>query len=251
MPHERMGTMMERWRLPLSRSALIFLSLLILDSGPVIAQQQPDIATIVRGVDASVKNRIDHLAAYTVTEHYALFRGKDETHPAAEMLVKTTYRKQTGKAYEIVSQSGSGFWRNEVLATLLDNEKRMSRPGNVETALVNSTNYEMKPDASQREQLNGRDCLVLDINPRRTSQFLFKGKLWVDAQNYAIVQLKGTASKTAFFLASAAEVTRQYDEMSGLPMATHAEAISAGTLLGQTVVKIDYTNYQLELLPGS
>ena len=30
-------------------------------------------------------------------------------------------------------------------------------------------------------------------------------------------------------------------------MATHAEAVSGSALLGQTVVKIDYTNYQLEL----
>ena len=121
--------------------------------------------------------------------------------------MKTTYRKQTGKSYDIVSESGSSFWRNEVLATLLDNEKRMSLPGNVETALINSSNYDLKLDSNARERLNGRDCLVLDITPRRTSQFLFNGKLWVDAQDYAIVQLKGTASKSAFFLASAAQVS--------------------------------------------
>ncbi len=197
-----------------------------------------------------MKNRIDRLAGYTVTEHYAVFRGKDETHPVAEMLVKTTYRKQTGKSYDIVSQSGSSIWRNEVLGTLLDNEKRMSQPGNVETALINSSNYEMKLDGNAREQLNGRDCLVLDITPRRSSQYLFNGKLWVDARDFAIVQLKGTASKSAFFLASAAEVTRQYDEMSELPMATHAEAVSGSALLGQTVVKVDYSNYQLDLVAG-
>jgi hypothetical protein len=33
-------------------------------------------------------------------------------------------------------------------------------------------------------------------------------------------------------------------------MASHAQAISASSLLGQTVVKIDYTNYELDLLAG-
>ncbi len=239
---------MERWRVFDAQHLRVFLIIPLLASNLIFAQQLPDITTIVRGVDASVKNRIDHLAAYTVTEHYAVFRGNDETHSAAEMLVKTTYRRQTGKSYEIVSQSGSTFWRNEVLATLLDNEKHMSMPGNVETALINSANYEMTLDANAREQLNGRDCLVLDINPKRTSQFLFKGKVWVDARDFAIVLLKGRASKSAFFLASAAEVTRQYDQVSGLPMAIHAQATSASSLLGQTVVKIDYANYQLDLV---
>ena len=70
----------------------------------------------------------------------------------ADMVVKTTYRKESGKSYTIVSQSGSSFWRNEVLNTLLDNEKRMSQPGNVETALINSSNYEMKLDHNARAE---------------------------------------------------------------------------------------------------
>jgi hypothetical protein len=241
--------MMERRRLFFAKFALAFLAPYTFASSRSVAQQPPDIGSIIRGVDASVKTRLDRLAGYTVTEHYAVFRGKDETHPAAEMLVKTTYTRQAGKSYEIVSQSGSSLWRNEVLHTLLDNEKRMSQPGNVQTALIDSANYEMKLDTSPRQRLNDRDCLVLDITPRHNSEYLFKGTLWVDAQDFAIVQLKGTASKSAFFLASAAQVSRQYDEMDALPMATHAQAVSGSAMLGQTTVKIDYSNYQLELIP--
>ena len=242
--------MMELRRLLFAKFAFAFLaSYHPFASAQTLAQQPQDIGSVVRGVDASVKSRIDRLAGYTVTEHYAVFRGKDEAHPAAEMLVKTTYTRQTGKSYEIVTQSGSSLWRNEVLHTLLDNEKRMSQPGNVETALIDSANYDMKLDASPRDRLNGRDCLVLDITPRHNSEYLFRGRLWVDAQDFAIVQLKGTAAKSAFFLASAAEVSRQYSELDALPMATHAEAVSGSALLGQTTVKIDYSNYQLQLVP--
>jgi len=209
--------------------------------------QVPDVFTVIRGVDSSVKDRLDRLAGYTVTEHYAVFRGHDTSKPTAEMLVRTTYRKEAGKSYEILSQSGSSLWRNEVLKTLLENEQRMSRPGNVETALINSSNYEMKLDNNPAQMLNGRQCLVLDITPRRKSQYLFKGQLWVDAHDYAIVQLKGTAAKSAIFIANAAEVTRQYAEVENLPMATHAEAVSGSALLGQTVVKVDYSGYQMQL----
>ena len=240
--------MQEQWRPLLAKFAFVGFAFLAFAPSRSGAQQPLDIDSVIRGVDASVQARLNRLAGYTVTEHYAVFRGKDETHPAAEMLVKTTYRKETGKSYEIVSQSGSSLWRDEVLHTLLDNEKRMSQPGNVGTALIDSANYQMKFDASPRERLNDRDCLVLDITPRRNSEYLFKGKLWVDAQDFAVVQLQGTASKSAFFLASAAQVSRQYDELDQLPMATHAQAVSGSALLGQTTVKIDYTNYQLELV---
>jgi hypothetical protein len=212
------------------------------------AQQVPALPTIIHGVDASVKDRLNRLAGYTVTEHYAVFRGHNQTKPTAEMLVKTTYLKETGKTYQILSQSGSSLWRNEVLKTLLENEQRMSQPGNVETALINSSNYEMKLDKNPLQPLNGRECLVLDITPRRSSAYLFKGMLWVDVRDYAIVQLKGTAAKSAFFLANAAEIFRQYTGIDNLPMANHAEAVSGSALLGQTVVKVDYNNYQLQLI---
>jgi hypothetical protein len=237
--------MIESWRTLFAayvpKSALILLAAI----GNPLLSQVPDITTVVQGVDGSVKNRIDRIADYTVTEHYVVFRGKDE-HAAAEMTVQTVYRKETGKSYTILSQNGSSLWRSEVLGTLLDHEKKMSQPGNVETALINSSNYEMKLDANPRGNLNGRECLVLDITPRRNSEYLFKGKLWVDAHDFAIVQLKGTASKSATFLAKAAEVSRQYAEVEGLPMATHAEAVSGSALLGPTVVKVDYMNYKID-----
>ena len=235
-----------RWRLGIA--TITFIAFLL--TSHCHAQQVPDIGTVIRGVDASVRNRIDRLAGYTATEHYAVFRGRDDARPAAEMLVKTTYRKETGKSYEILSQSGSSFWRKEVLHTLLENEERMSQPRNVETALINSSNYEMRLDKNSTQLLDGRPCLVLDITPRRTSEYLFKGMLWVDARDYAIVQLKGVAAKSAFFLASAADVSRQYTEIEGLPMATHAAAVSGGALLGRTVVKVDYSSYQLAFVPG-
>ena len=242
--------MIQLRRVAVATAISIFLLVLFLGETSVQAQQVPDIATIVRGVDAAVNNRINRLAGYTVTEHYAVFRGHNQADPAAEMVVKTTYTREGGKSYAILSQSGSSLWRNEVLKTLLDNEKRMSQPGNVQTALINSANYEMKLDKNSTQRIDGRDCLVLDINPRRTSQYLFKGMLWVDAHDFAIVQLKGTASKSAFILASAAEVSRVYADIQGLPMATHANAVSGSALLGQTVVKIDYSYYQLNLAPG-
>jgi len=91
---------------------------------------------------------------------------------------------------------------------------------------------------------------VIELTPKRNSPYLFKGTLWVDAKDYSIVQLKGTASKSPLFLTSAAQVTRQYMNVSGFPMATHAMAISNSSLLGQTVVKIDYKDYQIDIRPN-
>jgi hypothetical protein len=63
----------------------IAVSLILALHASTIPAQQPDAESVARKVDAAVKSRIDNLAGYTVTEHYAVFRSNDEIHAAAEM----------------------------------------------------------------------------------------------------------------------------------------------------------------------
>lgn len=213
------------------------------------AAQQPDSASVIQQVDAAVKSRNDHIAAYTVTEHYAVYRGKDETHPAAEMTVHTTYRKGLGKSYAIVSESGSEFIRKHVLSKLLDNEKEISHAGNREHAWFVSANYVMKLKPGGVQRLDGRECLALAITPRRKASNMIEGTLWVDARDGSIVHIEGTASQSPSVFTEPAKVMRQYARVNGFGMATHAKAVSDSFLLGQTTVTIDYRDYQIQLRP--
>jgi len=212
--------------------------------------QQPDAAAVIRGVDAAVKARVARIASYTVTEHYAVYRNNDEIHPAAEMTVKTTYRKESGKSYAILSQSGSSILRNFVLSPLLDHEKQINQPGTREAAFFISDNYEMQLKPGGIQQIDGRECLALSINPKHKAPNLIQGTLWVDARDYSIVQLEGTASKSPSLLTGPAQVMRQYTRVRGFAQATHARAVSISPLFGQTVVTIDYRDYAIQLQPG-
>lgn len=207
--------------------------------------QQADDAAIIRGVDAAVKARLDGIAGYTVTEHYAVYRGGDEAHPAAEMTVKTTYERETGKSYAILSKSGSAVLQKFVLDSILENEKRINEPGVREGSWLTSANYEMKLKPGGPERVNGRDCFVLSINPRQKAPNLIVGTLWVDTRDESIVQIKGTASKSVSAFTGPTELMRQYTMVDGFAEATHARAVSSSFLFGQTVVTIDYVGYEI------
>jgi hypothetical protein len=208
--------------------------------------QQPGSKAVIEQVDAAVMARNNGIAAYQVTEHYAVYRGKDENHPAAEMTVRTTYRKESGKSYAIVSESGSEFIRKHVLYTILDHEKEINQPGNREHSWIISANYAMnlKPGV---QRLDGRDCLVLAISPRSKGPNMIEGTLSVDAKDGSIVRLDGIASQSPSVFTGPAQVMRQYVKMDGFAMATHAKAVSDSFLLGRTAIKIDYRDYQIEL----
>jgi outer membrane lipoprotein-sorting protein len=224
-------------------------SLLWLGAAAVTAQQ-PDSTSVIAQVDAAVKARVDHVERYTVTEHYTVYRGKDETHPAAEMTVQTLYQKDSGKSYTILSESGSEFIRNHVLRTLLDNEKTINLPGIREHSWFTSANYEMQLKSGDIQLLDGRECLALAIHPKHKATNMIEGTLLVDAKDGSIVQLDGTATQSASIFTGAAQVMRHYVNIKGFSMATHARAVSDSFLLGRTTVTIDYSDYQMQVRPA-
>ena len=213
--------------------------------------QPPEASSVIRNVDAAVKARHDGLLGYTVTEHYAVYRGKDETRPAAEMTVHTVYRRDSGKSYTIVAQSGSEFIRNHVMVPLLENEKRINQPGIREASWITSANYEMKLTSGTPRQVDGRECLALAITPRRKATNMIEGTLSVEASDGSIVRLEGTATQSPSILTGVAQVMRQYVKVSGFAMATHARAVSDSFLLGRTVITIDYRDYQIQTVPAN
>jgi len=228
--------------------SLALLSLLLAVAASARAQaQQPNEASVIRGVDAAVKARLDAIAAYTVTEHYAVYRNNDSTHPAAEMTVKTTYQRETGKSYAILSESGSEMMRRLILDSILDNEKRINQPGVRESSWLTSANYEMKLKPGGLQRVDGRDCFVLAINPRQKAPNLIVGTIWVDAKDESIVQLQGTASKGVSHFTGPTRMMRQYANVNGFSMATRARAESDSRLFGRTVVTIDYRSYEIQI----
>jgi outer membrane lipoprotein-sorting protein len=225
----------------------MFFSMALLGAG--LAAQQPDQAAVVRSIDAAVQARAEGIEGYLVMEHYAVFRGGDEVHPAAEMTVKTIYRRSTGKAYIIQSESGSAILRKMVLNKILESEKEINLPANREAAWITSANYEMKLRPGGVQRLDGRDCYVLDISPKRKAPNLMDGTLWVDAKDGAIIQIQGVASKSASVFTGPTQMMREYARVNGFAMATHARAVADSGLFGRTVITIDYRDYGIQLTP--
>jgi hypothetical protein len=216
-------------------------------SGMCAAAQSLDSASAVQRIDAQIRARFENVLSFTVTEDYRVFRNHDEAHPVAEMTVKAVYQKETGKSYTILSQSGSAILRKYVLAPLLDNEKRVNLPSIRETAWFTSDNYELKLKSDQTERLDGHDCLVLAMTPRRKASNMLAGTMWVDASDYTMVQVQGMASKDPSVLTGPTEMMRQYTKVAGYAQAANSRAVSNSPIFGQTVVTIDYQDYHVQL----
>jgi hypothetical protein len=236
-------------RLSQARLLPSILSLTLLATAS-LPSQQPDEASIIRHIDAAAHARYDNVLGFSLTESYAVYRGKDETHPVAEMKVKTTYKKGSGKSYVILSQTGSELIQRIGLHPLLDNEKNINVPGNVEKSWFTSANFTMKLKPGITQKIDGRDCVAVAVVPKIKASNMIDGTLWVDARDNSIVEIEGIASKSPSVFAGATHMMRRYTNISGYAMATHARAETSGALFGRTVVTIDYSDYQLLFAPS-
>jgi hypothetical protein len=236
---------LQPFHIELSRFPQICASLLfgVLAVVPLRAQPDPN-ADILQKIDASVHVREEGLLGYTVNERYRVFRNHDESQPVAEMLVKTTYQKDVGKNYSIVSETGSELM-HKVLETILENERRLNQPAIRAGAIITPANYEMS--VKGRAAIDGRDCVELSLKPRRVSEHVVDGTMWVDARDGSIVQLEGITARSPSIFAGPSHVFRHYTMVDGFAVATHARAVSNSWLVGQTVITIDYTDYAMQL----
>lgn len=232
----------------ISRRAPALVLLASLTTTAAVAQQ-PNLLAIVHDLDAANQSRYNRVLEFTDMEHYAVFRGSDQVHPAAEMTVRVTYRKGIGKDYKVLSQSGSTLIIKYGLRPLLDNEKAINDPARIAQSWFTSANYEikLKPDATRT--IDNRPCLALAIKPLHKAPNMIDGTIWVDARDHTLVQVEGVASKSPSVFAGTTHMMRRYANMQGYAMATHARAESSSMLFGRTVVTIDYSGYRFQIAP--
>ena len=138
---------------------------------------------MIAHVEAVIRGRFEHIAKYIVKEHYAVYRnGAAET--AAEQTVQVVYQKSTGIIYTTVSKDGSSMWLSRAIEPALESEKEVNDVTTRHQVMLTADNYELEVEPA-RNSLNGRDCFVLDLKPRRKSPYLLNGKAWVCKLTFA------------------------------------------------------------------
>ncbi len=127
----------------------------------------------------------------------------------AEMRVVSSYVSPNKKNFRILSESGSRFLLEHILNELLESEKEYQ----LEEADsdLSPRNYEFKLLGIER--VAGNDSYVIQITPRRKTKYLCYGKIWVNAQDFAIMRLEGAPAKNPSFWISHTRLANTYQKV--------------------------------------
>ena len=161
----------------------------------------------------------------------------------AEMVVNVTYHAPNSKTFSIVSQSGSRFVLDHVFKKLLEGEQEAANDENGRNIALNSENYEFT-DAGYETRPEGAQY-VLNLLPKTKNKFLYRGKIWVDAKDFAVVRIEGEPARNPSFWIKKTEIMYRYVKVNGfwLPAENHTESVIR--LGGRAILSIEYKDYKI------
>jgi hypothetical protein len=235
-------------------SEFVLLCLLILALWQPASAQQPDTATVsnrapltaeevVRNLAQMNLHRVQALHAYQGTRIYRVeYHGFPGTR-SAEMAVNVKYLSPGTKEFIVQSATGSGMIIDKVFKKLLEAEKEALAPEIQRRSALTEDNY--------RFTLIGYEVgfsgatYVLKVEPRTKDKFLYRGRIWVNAEDFAVVRLEAEPAKSPSFWTRKAEIVQVYMKVSDFWLPAYNHSVTAIRLGGHAELTIDYKDYEI------
>jgi hypothetical protein len=86
---------------------------------------------------------------------------------------------------------------------------------------------------------------VLVVEPRTKDKFLYRGRIWVDARDFAVVRLEAEPAKNPSFWTKTAEIVQTYMKVSDFWLPAHNHSVTAIRVGGRAELTIDYKGYEI------
>ena len=187
-------------------------------------------------MDAS---RVASLQGYTVMRRYILNNNRFNTH--AEMTVRMTYTSPGKKEFTVLSESGAVWVRRHVFRRLIRAELENALGAAHRETRITPDNYNFRLLGT--ETANGRTCYVLDATPKNKNKYLFRGRVWVDAEDAAVSRIEGGAAQTLSFWTPSVHFVHQYEKLGPYWLAASNVSETEVRIFGQTEIKVEYFDY--------
>ena len=194
---------------------------------------------VVAKMMARDRERQAALHGYTAVRRYVL--ENHSRHKRAEMLVRVTCLEDGSKQFEVVGANGWGGARKFVFPRLLGAETEAARPDLRERSRITPDNYTFQLDGM--EYVRGRQAYVLTIEPKTENKYLARGKIWVDADEYAILRIEGAPAKNPSFWVKSVHFVHDYDKDGPYWFPASDRSVTDVRIFGATEMTIEYFDY--------
>lgn len=189
-----------------------------------------------------LKQRDVHLRRYTVDRTYEVLTGSDKEAAIINARMEFTC-PPASKQFRLLSKTNAGTVSNMVYEKATKGEQEALEGDILERSSITADNYYFT--LVGQETIAGVPCYHLEVTPKRKEKFLFKGKVWVSANNYDLVRIEGSPIKSPSIWIKKLTFVRQFQNVGGMWLPSVDESVVDVRLYGQVKVKVRHHDYQL------
>ena len=210
------------------------------------ASQPQATLTAEQIVDNMVRRNLERaraLGSYRGTRVYRLEYHGFPSSRTAEITVDVHYRSPVTKEFTIRSEKGSHFLVERVFERMFQSEKDALAEENQARVALNQDNYRFT--SAGVETLPSGPSYVLSVEPRTSNKLLYRGRIWVDAADFAVVRIEASPAKNPSFWTKETTIEQVYGKVGNFWLPRSNRSTSVIRLGGHATFSIDYQDYQI------
>ena len=161
----------------------------------------------------------------------------------AEMTVRLNYTSPNDKKFDVISQSGTKFILEHIFKRLLQEEHDAATEENRQRTALSSKNYHFSL-ATFEDSPSGPQY-VLNVIPKTDNKYLYRGKIWVDAKEFAVTRIEAEPAKSPSFWIKKSEINHKYQKVDNFWLPAENKTESWIRMGGHALLVIEYQSYTL------
>jgi hypothetical protein len=183
--------------------------------------------------------RSSQLQNYSEVRTYEIRNSEGDL--SAQAVVRVNFEAPDKKNFNKMSEQGSLIVRHLVFDRLMQGESETTSGREHSDSAITAENYAFALVGEER--LGSYRCFVLEVTPKRKDKYLFEGKIWVDADDFAIVKIAGHPAKKPSFWVNDAEFVRQFQKIDGFWLPYRDETFIEVKKYGRKTFTVDHQRY--------
>ena len=158
----------------------------------------------------------------------------------ATMEVEVCFDAPASKRFTVVSSTGSKLIQNRVFHRLLESEEQAGDSSNRKHTELGPDNYTFSLAGTEGTNY------VLNVEPKVESRFLYRGKIWVDAHDFAVTRIEAQPARNPSFWTTKSLIHHTYQKVdNGFYLPKENKTVTSVRLGGVATLTIEYQSYQV------
>ena len=207
---------------------------------PSAAAEPPKIAPdeILNRMERRFEAQLHALASYQARRSYSVEHGMLDG--PGTLVVEEQYRSPGERKFLVLERGGSSVVQDKVFSRLLEVEQATTAEAVRRDLDLNRRNYRFTYE--RYDAVAG--AYVFAAEPRGSNPYLLRGKVWINAQDFAVQRIEGEPVQRHSVFVRQTHFVHEFARFGEFWFPVRHQSESDLLLFGRAVLRINYSNYQ-------